>query len=438
VSALESSDHNGVFVTRLSIPFERHRLDNGLRVVLSPDRTLPVVATNLWYGVGSRNEAPGKTGFAHLFEHMMFQGSAHVPKNKHFELIERVGGSLNATTWFDRTNYFETVPSNDLELTLWLESDRMGWMLPAMDQEKLDNQRDVVKNEKRQRYDNQPYGDWSERLQALLYPETHPYHHTVIGSMEDIDAATLDDVASFFETFYVPNNAVLTLSGDFDPTAALKGIRRYFGDIEPGDPVPDLPGQPDLPPLLGGTVRDHVVSDVPLPRVIMAFRIPPYAAPDFTVAEVAQALLGMGRASRLYRRLVRERRIAKSVVTYAYPLLTGASMMLVWATGFPGSDPAELEAAMSEELEALAEARQEEITRAIALAETDMVRGLERVAERADLLSMFELYFDDPGRINQELDRLRGVTLDQVRTFARTRLGPDNRAVLVYEPEAGA
>lgn len=425
-------------MTRLSIPFERHRLDNGLRVVLSPDRTLPVVATNLWYGVGSRNEAPGKTGFAHLFEHMMFQGSAHVPKNKHFELIERVGGSLNATTWFDRTNYFETVPSNELDLTLWLESDRMGWMLPAMDQEKLDNQRDVVKNEKRQRYDNQPYGDWSERLQALLYPETHPYHHTVIGSMEDIDAATLDDVASFFETFYVPNNAVLTLSGDFDSAAALEGIQRYFGDIEPGDPVPDLPGEPDLPPLLGGPVRDHVVSDVPLPRVIMAFRIPSYASSDFTVAEVAQALLGMGRASRLYRRLVRERRIAKSVVTYAYPLLTGASMMLVWATGFPGSDPADLEAAMAQELEALAEARQDEITRAIALAETDMVRGLERVAERADLLSMFELYFGDPGRINRELDRLRAVTLDDVREFARGRLGPENRAVLVYEPEGGA
>jgi len=169
-------------------------LDNGLKIVLSQDRTVPVVAVNLWYGVGSRNEEAGKTGFAHLFEHMMFQGSAHVPKNKHFELIERAGGTLNASTWFDRTNYFETVPSHHLELALWLESDRMGWMVESMDQEKLDNQRDVVKNEKRQRYDNQPYGDWDERLQALVYPEAHPYHHSVIGSMEDIDAATLDDV----------------------------------------------------------------------------------------------------------------------------------------------------------------------------------------------------------------------------------------------------
>ena len=423
-------------MSRLDIAFERHTLDNGLRVVLAPDRTAPVVATNLWYGVGSRNEPAGKTGFAHLFEHMMFQGSAHVPKNKHFELIERVGGSLNATTWFDRTNYFETVPSHELELTLWLESDRMGWMLPAMDQEKLDNQRDVVKNEKRQNYDNQPYGDWSERLQRLVYPEGHPYRHTVIGSMEDIDAATLDDVESFFRTFYIPNNAVLTIAGDVDPTRALERVRRYFGDIDSGDAIPPLPGDPRIEPLIGETVRDHVVSDVPLPRVIMAFRVPPYSSDDFAVAEVSRALLGLGRASRLYKHLVRERRVAKSVVSYVYPLMTGAAMMLVWGTGFPGRDPAELEQAMSEELEALAGAEQAELDRAIALTETDLVRALERVGERADLLSMFEMYFDDPGRINQELDRLRAVTLDDVRGFVEERLGTDNRAVLVYEPEA--
>lgn len=420
----------------LSIPFERHRLDNGLKIVLAPDRTTPIVATNIWYGVGSRNEPPGKTGFAHLFEHMMFQGSAHVPKNRHFELIERAGGTLNATTWFDRTNYFETVPSHDLELALWLESDRMGWMLPAMNQEKLDNQRDVVKNEKRQRYDNQPYGDWDERLQKLMYPADHPYRHTVIGSMEDIDAATLDDVASFFKTFYIPNNAVLTIAGDIDPAEALSQVERYFGDIEPGAPIPPLPGNPDLDPLIGTTVRDHVVSDVPLPRVIMAFRIPPYSSPDFAVAEVARSLLGMGRASRFYKRLVRERRIAKGVVTYVFPLMTGASMLLVWATGYPGSDPADLEAAMEEEIAALAGAEQSEVDRAIALTETDLVRGLERVAERADLLSMFDLYFDDPGRLNSELDRLRDVSLDQIRSFVGERLGADNRAILVYQPEA--
>ncbi len=421
----------------LSIPFERHRLDNGLRVLISPDRTVPVTAVNLWYGVGSRNEPAGKTGFAHLFEHMMFQGSAHVPKNRHFELIEKVGGTLNATTWFDRTNYFETVPSHELDLALWLESDRMGWMLPAMDQDKLDNQRDVVKNEKRQIYDNQPYGDWGERLQKLVYPEDHPYHHTVIGSMEDLDAATLEDVEQFFKTFYVPNNAVLTVAGDVDPAAALASVERYFGDISAGDPIPAIPGTTDLEARIGSTVRDHVTSDVPLPRLIIGFRTPTFSSDEFPVSEICSALLGMGRASRLHRSLVRERRIAKSVVAYQYPLLTGASMLLTWATGYPRSSLEDLEAALTEEVMALGEAEQSEVDRAIALAETDLLNTLERVASRADQLSMFELYFGEPERVNTLLDRLRAVTVEQIRAFAEDRFGSDNRAVLAYEPSEG-
>ncbi len=425
-------------MSRLRIPARRERLDNGLRVVLSPDRSVPVVSVNIWYGVGSRNEPPGRTGFAHLFEHMMFQGSLHVPKNKHFEYIERAGGSLNATTWFDRTNYFETLPAHHLELALWLESDRMGWMLPAMDQEKLDNQREVVKNEKRQRYDNQPYGDWDERILKMVFPPSHPYHHTVIGSMEDLDAATLDDVADFFRTHYVPNNAVLTLAGDVDADEALALVERYFGEIEPGALPAELPLDPTVDPVLGGTVREHVRSDVPLTRVIMAFRSPPYTDESFKVAEVARGLLGMGRASRLYRRLVRERRVASSVVTYVYPLITGAGMFLTWATGLPDTDPETLETALAEEIDALAEAEDHEVERAIALTETDLVHALERMGERADLLSMFEMYFADPERLNHELDRLRSVTSADVRAYARQRLGPANRAVLIYEPEASS
>jgi predicted Zn-dependent peptidase len=422
----------------LSIPFERHVLDNGLRVVLSQDHSVPVVAVNLWYGVGSRNEPPGRTGFAHLFEHMMFQGSQHVPKNRHFELVERAGGTVNATTWFDRTNYFETVPSHHLELALWLESDRMGWMLPAMDQEKLDNQRDVVKNEKRQRYDNQPYGDWDERIQALVFPKDHPYHHTVIGSMTDLDAATLDDVASFFRTFYVPNNAVLTLAGDFDRDEALLRVQEYFGEIPEGAPTPAIPGDSTVPPLIGETVRDHVTGDVPLPRVILAHRISPYSSDDFAAAEVARAVLGTGRASRLYRRVVREQRVAKDVVSYAFPLLSGASMLLVWGTGYEGASVVQLEEAMAAELEGLTDAEPHEVERAIAVTATDLVRSLERAGDRADLLSMFELYFDDPGRLNHELDRLRAVSARDVRNFAAERLGPDNRAVVSYEPEVAS
>jgi zinc protease len=419
----------------LQVPWERHTLPNGLRVVLSADPSA-VVGVNLWYGVGSRNERPGRTGFAHLFEHMMFQGSAHVPKNRHFELVERAGGSLNATTWFDRTNYFETLPSHHLELALYLESDRMGWMLPALTQETFDNQRDVVKNEKRQRHDNQPYGDWDERLQALVYPKSHPYHHTVIGSMEDLDAATLDDVAEFFRTYYVPNNAVLSVAGDLITERALEAVARWFGDIPTGAPIPPLPGTPELAPLIGETVRERVRADVPLPRVLVGARVPTFLDPSFHAVEVAIALLGTGRSSRLYRRLVRERRVAKDVIAYAFPLVTGASMVLVWATGYPGADPADLEGALVDELEGLATVGDEEVARAIALTDTRFVRTLEEVAERADLLSMFTLFFDDPDRLNQEMDMIRAVTPADVRAVAERWLGPDNRAVLAYEPAA--
>ncbi len=418
----------------LEIPCPRHFLENGLRVVLSPDHTVPVVAVNLWYGVGSRDERPGRTGFAHLFEHMMFQGSAHVPKGGHFQLIERAGGSLNGSTWFDRTNYFETVPAHHLELALWLEADRMGWLLPAMDQEKLDNQRDVVKNEKRQRYDNQPYGDWDERIQRLVYPEDHPYHHPVIGSMEDLDAASLEDVEAFFRTYYVPNNAVLTVCGDFEEEEALEMIERHFGPIPRGEPVPPLPGEAEVAPTVGETVRERVEDDVPLPRTYLVARIPPYTTDDFYAADVAATVLGTGKASRLYRSLVRERRLAKDVGTFAFPLRTGAAMLLVRATGFADVDPDALEAGLVEELEALAETDPEELDRGVAMNETQIVRGIERVGQRADLLSMFELFFDDPGRLNTEVDRLRAVTVDRLRAFTEEYLGADNRVVVTYVP----
>jgi len=418
----------------LNVPVERHRLSNGLKVTLSVDSTTPIVGVNLWYAVGSRNERPGRTGFAHLFEHMMFQGSANVPKNRHFELVERAGGSLNASTWFDRTNYYETVPSHHLELALWLESDRMGWMLPAMTQEKLENQQEVVKNEKKERYDNQPYGDWDERIQRLAFPETHPYHHSVIGSMEDIGAATLQDVAEFFKTFYVPNNAVLTLAGDFEPGPALKLVDRYYGEIPSGNPIPPLPGIVDIPPTIGKVVREEVVSDVPLPRVYMACRVPPFTADGFQATEVAATVLGSGRSSRLYRSLVREQRVAKDVLAYVFPLHTSASLLLFWVTGFPGQDPRVLERALVEEVEGLSSVNQKELDRAVAMTETHLMRNIQRVGERADLLSMFDQAFDDPARLNDEVERVRSVDREQVRSFVSDYLGPDNRAFLTYIP----
>src|SRR5260221_3432088 len=240
-------------LSRMPIPtvsFTDERLPNGLRLIVAEDHLAPVVAVNIWYNVGSKNEVPGKTGFAHLFEHVMFQGSRNVAKAEHIALVQAAGGTMNGTTWLDRTNYFETMPSHQLELALWLEADRMGTLLDALSQENLDNQREVVKNEKRWSYDNRPDGSWNEQLQAHLFPPEHPYHHTTIGSMEDLDAASVDDVKEFFRTWYAPNNAVLAIAGDFEPGQVLAWANRYFGGIPANPAIPTLPDM-SLPPSLG-------------------------------------------------------------------------------------------------------------------------------------------------------------------------------------------
>ena len=415
------------------IEIEEHTLDNGLRVVMAAENRAPVTGVNLWYGVGSRNEETGKTGFAHLFEHMMFQGSAHVPKNGHFKHIESVGGSANATTWFDRTNYFETVPPHHLDLALWLESDRMGWMLPAMTPEKLENQRQVVMNERRERYDNQPYGDWDERLQSLLFPETHPYHHTVIGSLEDIAAATLDDVRDFFATYYIPNNAVLSICGDFDPAHALGRVDRYFGEIARGDAPPPLPGDDRVAFETGETLRIGAPGPVPLPRVYVAARVPPFTTDLYYPAEVAAFCLGTGRSSRLYDRVVR-RRVAKSASCHVLPLTSGATIFLTVATGYPDGDVDELEAAVARELDQAADITEDEVSRAVIGEETRMLRALQQVETRADLLSMYATHFGSANRLNEDLRRMRRVTPQEVREWAGRYLHPENRAVVRYIP----
>ncbi|MFM8781879.1 MAG: M16 family metallopeptidase, partial [Gemmatimonadota bacterium] len=241
----------------MQISIETYTLPNGLRVVLSEDHATPIVAVNLWYHVGSANEREGRTGFAHLFEHMLFQGSAQVAANEHFELIQRAGGTLNGSTWLDRTNYYETLPSHQLEIALWLEADRMARLLPAMTQEKLDTQRDVVKNERRWSVDNQPYGTWWERLPALCFPPEHPFHHSLIGSMADLTEASLEDVAAFFRTYYTPDNAVLTIAGDFDSIEARQLVERHFGEIPRGTGRPALPDM-SLPPTCGGRRREEI------------------------------------------------------------------------------------------------------------------------------------------------------------------------------------
>ena len=277
-----------------------HRLANGLRVVLSEDHLTPVAAVCLWYDVGSRHEVKGRTGLAHLFEHLMFQGSAQVKGNGHFELVQGAGGSLNGTTSFERTNYFETMPAHQLELALWLEADRMGTLLTALDDESMENQRDVVKNERRQRYDNVPYGTAFEKLTALAYPEGHPYHHTPIGSMADLDAATLEDAREFFRTYYAPNNAVLSVVGDIDPGQTLAWIEKYFGSI-PGHEGKRPPRDGSLPDTIGSELREVVREEVPARALMAAYRLPEDGTRAADAADVALTVLGGGESSRLRR-----------------------------------------------------------------------------------------------------------------------------------------
>jgi predicted Zn-dependent peptidase len=417
------------------VPIERHQLQNGLRVILSRDDSAPIVAVNLWYDVGSKHEKPGRTGFAHLFEHMMFQGSEHVAKGEHFAHVQQAGGTLNASTWLDRTNYFETLPSHELELALWLESDRLGSLLPAMTQEKLDNQREVVKNERRFSVDNQPYGTWDERIQALLFPEGHTYHHSTIGSMEDLNAASLEDVGEFFATYYAPNNAVLTVAGDFDRDDAVAMVERHFGPIPAN---PNLPPAPDMsiPAHIGSELREVVPDRVPLPRVYLAYRMPVFGTDAFEDLSVASDLLGVGRASRLYRTLVREQQLAQDVSVFPFPVVGGASMFTTWATARPGIDAARLETALLDEVARLAAEgpSAEELERVRNMHASAVESSLERISERADRISMYTCLFDQPERINGEVSRYEAVDAGRVQRAMAETLTDDNRLVLTYLP----
>ncbi len=319
-----------------TVAFSDERLANGLRLIVAEDHLAPVVAINLWYDVGSKHEQPGKTGFAHLFEHVMFQGSRHVAKAEHIALVQAAGGTMNGTTWLDRTNYFETLPSHQLDLGLWLEADRMATLLDALSQENLDNQREVVKNEKRWSYDNRPYGSWQEKLQGHLFPESHPYHHSTIGSMEDLDAASLEDVERL-----LPDVLRAEQRGPVGRRRRRHGRgpgqRRALLRRHPGQPV-DIPplGDLSLPPTLGGERRETVHDRVPLPRIYVGFRAPVYGDPRLDALDVAGQILAGGKGSRLHRRLVRDERIAQDVALFTLGFVGGASICAGWATVRPG------------------------------------------------------------------------------------------------------
>ncbi len=412
-----------------------HQLDNGLRLVLSEDHLTPVAAVCLWYDVGSRYEVKGRTGLAHLFEHLMFQGSAQVKGNGHFELVQGAGGSLNGTTSFERTNYFEIMPAHQLELALWLEADRMGSLLAALDQESLDNQRAVVKNERRQSYDNVPYGTAFERMAALVYPDGHPYHHTPIGSMADLDAATLDDARAFFRANYAPNNAVLAVVGDIDPEQTIAWAGKYFGSIPPFDgKVPPRDGT--LPDIIGEELRLEIREEVPARALMEGYRLPRDGTPECDAAELALIVLGRGMSSRLYNRLVRRDRTAISA-DFGLLRLTGAPS-LGWLDVKAAGDATigQIEAAVDEELARLgAEAPTAgEMERAQALLEREWLDRLGTVIGRANELCRYAMLFGDPRLAFTAVDRISGVTAEEVRALAAARLRPDNRAVLAYEP----
>jgi len=421
----------------LSIPFERYTLPNGLEVILSQDRRAPVVAVNLWYHVGAFHEQPGRTGFAHLFEHMMFQGSEHVADDQHIGMLQKLGASdLNGTTNFDRTNYFETVPSNLLETALWLESDRMGFLLPAMTEEKLRTQKDVVMNERRQGTETQPYGLANERFWQALFPAPHPYHGVVIGSMADLEAATQEDVSSFFNTWYRPSNATLAIVGDFEIDEAKKLVEKYFGSLKSG-PKPVAPTvQPAK--LAGPVTIDHDEPVASLPMIMMGWHSPALYSQGDATADVLAGILATGRSSRLYKRLVFEKQLAQTVTAYQQSM--GAqSVFTIEAVARPGVSLQQLQT----EIDAvLAEVRakgvtQAEVQRVRNRVQTQALNGLQAVGGfggKSDLLQSYNHFLGEPDKLAWDLARYEAVTPQEVQAFAKKL--DDTRVILKATPKA--
>jgi predicted Zn-dependent peptidase len=421
-------------VRPVALDVERHELGNGLRVVLHRDRSLPLVALNVWYHVGSRNESPGRTGFAHLFEHLLFQGSEHVGTNDHFRYVQQAGGTANGSTWYDRTTYHAVLPAHQLDLALWLESDRMGFFLPSITQEKLDNQREVVLNERRQRIENQPYGLAFERLHELLYAPGHPYRWPVIGYPDDLEAAGLDDVRAFFRRFYVPDNAVLTLAGDFGDDVTER-IERYFGDVPAGAGAEP---EPEPPPPRAGERRDALPDRVELARVYVAFQMPPFGTREWYAADLLATVLADGKSSLLYEDLVYHRQLAQDVGCFVLPTEIAATFA-VTATAAAGGDPLELEEALCEHLAAVAAsppaARHLERARQRLL--TVHFHQLQTLERRADLLSHFTTFFDAPERVGEEVRTYQELAADDLAALVAAHCPPDRRTVLTVVPERG-
>lgn len=413
------------------IKYKEIKLKNGLRVIMHVDKSTPIVAVNLWYHVGSKNEVPGRTGFAHLFEHMMFQGSKHYDKD-YFGPLQEAGANINGSTNADRTNYYEVVPSNFLELALWLESDRLGFLLPAMTMEKLNNQRDVVKNERRQRYDNQPYGTAFEKISSLIYPKDHPYHWTTIGSLEDLSAASMEDVQSFFRKYYVPNNTSLVIAGNFEPKQAEKLVKKYFEPIPMGGAI-DRPNPPQ--PKIEKEIRFEMEDSVQLPRVYMTWHTVPQYSPDEAALDILSNILSAGRGSRLQSRLVYDKQIAQNVfASHGTREIAGTFQAVATSTKRDGSLK-ELETEILAELDKIKKEPPTalEMERALNRIESQTIFGLQTVLGKADQLNSYATFLNKPDYFQADLDRYRRVTPEAVSKAAEKYL-TDNKLVLTIVP----
>ena len=420
----------------LHVPYQTFTLPNGLQVLLHEDHSVPLVSVNVWYHVGSSDEKPGRTGFAHLFEHIMFMGSQHVPTGEFDRLLEAAGGDNNGSTTEDRTNYYEDAPGNALPLPLWLDSDRMGFLLPEITADKVDLQRGVVQNERRQSYENRPYGLAEENILQRLYPPDHPYHWPVIGSMADLSAATLDDVRGFFRTYYTPNNATLAIAGDITPRATRQLVERYFGDI-PRGPAVTRPEPPAVQ--LGADVYATIEDRVQVPRVYDAWHtVKAFADGDATLDVLANVLAG-GRSSRLYKRLVYELQIATDVVAFQDGGRIDGKFEL-WATARLGHDLTELERVIDEEVRKIAQAgpTPREVERAQNSFEAQFLSRMERVGGfggKADQLNFYNYFVGTPDYFEKDLDRYRKVTAAEVQQAARRTLADAHRVVLSVVPQ---
>ena len=420
-------------MTSIDLPFTKRTLANGLDVIVHEDHHVPIVAVNIWYHVGSKNERPGRTGFAHLFEHLMFEGSEH-HNTGYFPPLQQAGASLNGSTNTDRTNYWEVVPTSAIDRALWMESDRMGFLLPALTRERFETQRDVVLNERRQNYENRPYGMAIMALTAALYPPDHPYSWTTIGSADDIRAMQLEDVQAFFRTYYHPSNASLVLAGDIETPRAFELAEQYFGDLQPGTPP--------LPVIATASLSREqrlVLEDrVELPRLYIAWLSPAMFAADDAELDLAADLLANGKTSRLYRTLVYERRIALDVSAHQHSRELG-SFFLLAATAAPGHSLADIHAEIDAELDRVSAngPTGDEMERALAQAEAQFMYRLQTVGGfggKSDQLNAYNVLCGNPGFFTADLDRYRRATHDSVRSAAARYLRRDARVVLSVIP----